>query len=272
MILFLNIHKKNIRFAPVFLKSKHNDMKALVCIGHVPDTTSKIRFVEGDTKFNSADIQYIIGPYEELALTRLLDLRDAGNAISITVVNVGLADTEPTLRKALAMGADDAIRVNAEPTDAIFVGKQIAEVFKSGAYDVVVTGKESIDYNGGQVEGIIAEFANLPSVSGASFFDISGDEVKLEQEMEGGKLKLDAIYPFVVSAGKGFAIEPRIPNMRGIMSARTKPLKIVEPVAQENMTQVVKHYLPESKPTCVKVSPDQVEDLVRLLHEEAKVI
>jgi electron transfer flavoprotein beta subunit len=247
-------------------------MKALVCIGHVPDTTSKIRFVEGDTKFNSADIQYIVGPYEELALTRLLDLKDAGNPITITVVNVGPADTEPTLRKALAMGADDAVRVNAEPLDAVFVGRQIAEVFKNGGYDVIVTGKESIDYNGGQVEGIIAEFAGLPSVSGASLFEMNGDKVKLEQEMEGGKLVLEASYPFVVSAGKGFAIEPRIPNMRGIMSARTKPLKVVEPVSQENMTQVLKHYLPEAKPACKKISPENVEELVRLLHEEAKVI
>jgi electron transfer flavoprotein beta subunit len=247
-------------------------MKALVCIGHVPDTTSKIRFIEGDTKFNSADIQYIIGPYEELALTRLLDIKDAGNPVSITVVNVGFADTEPTLRKALAMGADDAVRVNAEPLDAVFVGRQIAEVFKSGTYDVIVTGKESIDYNGGQVEGIVAEFAGLPSVSGASLFELNGDKVKLEQEMEGGKQVLEASFPFVVSAGKGFAIEPRIPNMRGIMSARTKPLKVVEPVSQDNMTQVTKHYLPESKPVCKKVSPDQVEELVRLLHEEAKVI
>jgi electron transfer flavoprotein beta subunit len=247
-------------------------MKALVCIGHVPDTTSKIKFIDGDTKFNSNDIQYIVGPYEELALTRLLDLRDAGNTINITVVNVGLAETEPTLRKALAMGADDAVRVNAEPLDAIFVGKQIAEVFKSGSYDIVITGKESIDYNGGQVEGIIAEFTGLPSVSGASLFEPVGDKVKLEQEIEGGKQVLEASFPFVVSAGKGFAFEPRIPNMRGIMSARTKPLKVVEPVAQDNMTEVVKHYLPESKPVCKKVSPDNVEELVRLLHEEAKII
>jgi electron transfer flavoprotein beta subunit len=235
-------------------------MKALVCIGHVPDTTSKIRFVDGDTKFNSTDIQYIVGPYEELALTRLLEIKNAGFPVTITVVNVGLADT------------DDAVRVNAEPMDAVFVGRQIAEVFKNGAYDLVVTGKESIDYNGGQVEGIIAEFTGLPSVSGASLFEITDDKVKMEQEIEGGKQVLEAVFPYVVSAGKGFAIEPGIPNMRGIMSARTKPLKVVEPVHQDNLTQVVKHYLPESKPACKKISPDHVEELVRLLHEEAKVI
>lgn len=247
-------------------------MKALVCIGHVPDTTSKIRFTDDDTKFDTTDIQYIIGPYEELALTRLLDIKDSGVDLHITAVNVGPVETEATLRKALAMGADEAIRINAEPTDAVFVAKQIAEVYKNGEYDVVVTGKESIDYNGGQVEGMIAEFANLPSVSGASLFEINGDNVKMEQEIEGGKQVLDAKFPFVVSAGKGFAIEPRIPNMRGIMMARRKKLDVVDPVDQNKLTEVIKHYLPEAKPECKMVDPENVDELVRLLHEEAKVI
>ena len=247
-------------------------MKALVCIGHVPDTTSKIRFTDDDKKFDTTDIQYIIGPYEELALTRLLDIKDSGTDVHITAVNVGPVETEATLRKALAMGADEAVRVNAEPADAVFVAKQIAEVFKNGEYDVIVTGKESIDYNGSQVEGMIAEFIGLPSVSGASLFEIDGDKVKMEQEIEGGKQVLDATFPFVVSAGKGFALEPRIPNMRGIMMARRKELDVVEPVEQNNMTEVVKHYLPEAKPQCKMVDPENVEELVRLLHEEAKII
>ncbi len=247
-------------------------MKALVCIGHVPDTTSKIKFTDGDTKFDTTDIQYIIGPYEELALTRLLDIKDGGTDLHITAVNVGPVETEATLRKALAMGADEAVRVNAEPTDAVFVAKQIAEVYKNGDYDVIVTGKESIDYNGGQVEGMIAEFIELPSVSGASLFEIDGDKVKMEQEIEGGKQVLDASFPFVVSAGKGFALEPRIPNMRGIMMARRKKLDVVEPVDQNNMTEVVKHYMPEAKPACKMVDPENVGELVRLLHEEAKII
>ncbi len=247
-------------------------MKALVCIGHVPDTTSKIRFTDNDTKFDNTDIQYIIGPYEELALTRLLDIKDSGTDVHITAVNVGPVETEATLRKALAMGADEAVRVNAEPADAVFVAKQIAEVFKNGEYDVIVTGKESIDYNGSQVEGMIAEFIGLPSVSGASLFEIDGDKVKMEQEIEGGKQVLNATFPFVVSAGKGFALEPRIPNMRGIMMARRKKLDVVEPVEQNNMTEVVKHYLPEAKPQCKMVDPENVEELVRLLHEEAKII
>ena len=249
-------------------------MKALICIGHVPDTTSKIKFTDNDTKFDTTDIKYIIGPYEELALTRLLDLKDAGNEMHITAVTVGRSDTEPTIRKALAMGADDAVRVNAEPSDDMFVAKQIAEVFKNGDYDIIITGKESIDHNGSQLEGMIAEFLNLPSVSGASKFDIEDGKIKLEQEIEGGTLVLEAGLPFVVSAGKGFCPEPepRIPNMRGIMMARKKPLNVVDPVDQEPLTEVVKYHLPEPKPACKMVDPDNVEELVRLLHEEAKVI
>jgi electron transfer flavoprotein beta subunit len=247
-------------------------MKALICIGHVPDTTSKVKFVEEDTKFDTTDIQYIVGPYEELALTRLLDIKDAGTEMHITAVNVGLAGADSTLKKALAMGADEAVRVNAEPTDAAFVAKQIAEVFSKGNYDVIVTGKESIDYNGGQVEGMIAEFLGLPSVSGASLFEINGDKVKLEQEIEGGRQVSEASFPFVVSAGKGFASEPRIPNMRGIMMANRKALTVLDPVEQNLMTEVIKHYLPQAKPQCKMVAPDNVEELVRLLHEEAKVI
>ncbi len=249
-------------------------MKALICIGHVPDTTSKIKFTDNDTKFDTTDIKYIIGPYEELALTRLLDLRDAGTDMHITTVTVGTQETEPTIRKALAMGADDAVRVNAEASDNLFIAKQIAEVFKNGDYDIIITGKESIDYNGGQLEGMIAEFLNLPSVSGASKFDIEGDKILLEQEIEGGTLKLEASFPFVVSAGKGFCPEPepRIPNMRGIMTARKKPLQVVEPVAKEAVTEIIKYHLPEPKPACKMIDPDNVEELVRLLHEEAKVI
>lgn len=249
-------------------------MKALICIGHVPDTTSKIKFTDNDTKFDTTDIKYIIGPYEELALTKLLDIKDAGTEMHITAVNVGTSETEPTIRKALAMGADDAVRINADASDNLFIAKQIAEVYKNGDYDIIITGKESIDYNGGQLDGMIAEFLNLPSVSGASKFEVDGDKVHLEQEIEGGNLKLEASFPFVVSAGKGFLpeSEPRIPNMRGIMMARKKPLQVIEPIAQEAVTEVNKFYLPEAKPPCKMVDPDNVEELVRLLHEEAKAI
>ena len=247
-------------------------MKVLICIGHVPDTTSKIRFTDNETKFDKTDIQFIIGPYEELALTRLLDIKDAGLDLQITAINVGSAETEATLRKALAMGADEAIRVNADPTDAFFTAKQIAEVYKTGNYDFIVTGKESIDYNGGQVDGMIAEILGIPSIPAASKFEFVGTTAKIEREIDGGKEVVEAVFPFVIAAQKGFAAEPRIPGMRGIMAARKKQLVIVEPVSQENCTKITKHYMPEAKSACKKISAEHVEELVRLLHEEAKVI
>ena len=247
-------------------------MNILICVGHVPDTTSKIKFVDDDTAFNKTDIQYIVGPHEELALTRLLDLRDAGNALKITTVTVGAKDTEPTIRKALAMGADMAIRIDAEPTDASFVAKQIAEVFKQGEYDLVVTGKESIDFNGGQVAGMIAEYLDLASINSAAKFDIEGDKLLFERDTDLGKEVIEGVKPMVVSSGKGFAIEPRIPNMRGIMMARKKKLTVVEPAGNEKLTSVDKFYLPAPKGACKMVDADNVDELVRLLHEEAKII
>ena len=246
-------------------------MKALICIGHVPDTTSKIKFVEENTKFDTTDIQYIVGPYEELALTRLLEIKDSAD-MQITVVNVGLKETEATIRKALAMGADNAVRIDADPTDAMFVAKQIAEVFKNGEYDFLVTGKESIDFNGGQVDGMIAEFLDIPSISGAIKFEIADNNATIEREIDGGKEIVSVASPFVVSAGKGFALEPRIPNMRGIMQAKRKKLDVVPTVDFNNTTKVEKFTSPEAKAACKMVDADNVEELVRLLHEEAKII
>ena len=247
-------------------------MKVLLCIGHVPDTTSKIRFTDDDTAFDTKDIQYIIGPYEEFALTRLLEIKEQIGDLTITAINVGTKETEPTLRKALAVGADDAIRVDVEATDALFVAKQIAEVFKNGDYDFIVTGKESIDFNGAQVGEMIAELLDMPSVSSTSKIEIEGELAKLNREIDGGKESLELGFPFVSTAGKGFALEPRIPSMRGIMQARKKPLLVVEAVAQDVKTKTNKFYLPEAKAACKMVDAENVEELVRLLHEEAKII
>jgi len=247
-------------------------MNVLLCIGHVPDTTSKIRFVEDDTQFNKSDIQYIIGPYEELALTRLLEIKEKIGDLKITVINVGLGETEATLRKALAIGADDAIRIDAEPLDAYFVALQIAEVYKNGNYDFIVTGKESIEYNGAQVGEMISEILEIPSISSTSFIDIIEGKAKLEREIDGGKESIELDFPFVSTAGKGFAIEPRIPGMRGIMSARQKPMQIVVPKSMSIKTKAVKYYLPEAKSGCKYVDAENVEELIRLLHEEARVI
>jgi electron transfer flavoprotein beta subunit len=247
-------------------------MKALICIGHVPDTTSKIKFINDNTEFDNTNIQYIIGPYEELALTRLLDIKDKNPDLNITAINVGLADTETTLRKALAIGADDAIRVNAQPVDAMFVANQIAQVFKNGLFDFIVCGKESIDYNGGQVGEMLAEILDIPSVTSTSYFEIEANKAKLERETEDGKEQLNLNFPFVSTAGKGFAIEPRIASMRGIMASRKKPLIVIEPIHTEIKTKTIKYYLPLSKAGCKFIDPEHVDELVELLHSEAKVI
>jgi electron transfer flavoprotein beta subunit len=243
-------------------------MKFLVCISNVPDTTTKIVFA--DKGLNPAGVQFIINPYDEIALTRALELKEALGG-SVTVINVGGAGTEPNIRKALAIGADDAIRVNAEPTDAFFVATQIADVAKKNGYDVILTGRESIDYNGAQVAGMIAELLSMASVSVATKIDITGNDATVEREIDGGKEVMTVKLPFVASAQKGMA-EPRIPNMRGIMTARTKPLLVLEPVAADVFTASAGFELPPAKQACKMISPDNAAELINLLHTEAKVI
>lgn len=246
-------------------------MKVLVCISHVPDTTSKIRFTDENRNFDKKDIQYIISPYDELGLTRALEISEALGQGTITVVNVGLADTEPTLRKALAIGAEDAIRVDADPTDAYFVARQLAEVARKGDYDYIITGKESIDYNGGQVGEMLAEFLDIPSISSVSHFNYDGQQGTFVREIDGGKEHLQCPKPFVVTAQKGFALEPRIPSMRGIMQARKKNLQVLPASDAQVLSQVNTHQLPPPKAACKMISADNPEELARLLHEEAKV-
>src|ERR1035437_9771349 len=243
-------------------------MKFLVCITQVPDTTTKITFTPDKKAFNTAGVQFIINPYDEIALTRALELKESLGG-TVTVINVGTVNTEPNLRKALAIGADDAIRVNAEPTDAYFVAFQIAEVAKKNTYDIILTGKESIDYNGGQVPTMIGEFLSLPSVSVATKLDVNGTVATLEREIDGGKEILEAKLPFVVGAQKGMA-EPRIPNMRGIMTARTKPLAVIEPAACDILSNSAQFDLPAGKSECKMIDPNNVAELVNLLHTEAK--
>jgi len=244
-------------------------MKFLVCISSVPDTTTKITFADGKG-LNSTGVQFIINPYDEMALTRALELKEALQG-TVTVINVGGPGTEAVIRKALAIGADDAIRVNAEPTDAFFVASQIAEVVKKNQYDVILTGRESIDYNSGQVAGMLGELLDIPSVCVATKLDIAGTEATIEREIDGGKEVLTSSLPFVISAQKGLA-EPRIPNMRGISTARTKPLAVVEPTGDSKFTNSVSYDMPPAKQACKMVAPDKMDELVGLLHNEAKVI
>jgi len=243
-------------------------MKILVCISHVPDTTSKISFTEGDTKYDKTGVQYIIGPYDDYAIARAMELKESSGA-TVTVINVGLAETEPTIRKALAIGADDAIRVNTEPSDSLFVAQQIAAVAKENQYDLILMGRESIDFNGGQVHAMVGELLNIPSLSPVMKLDIEGNTAKMTKEIEGGKEYVEADMPFVAGCQEPIA-EWRIPNMRGIMTARSKPLNVIEAVADGVATEVKKYELPPAK-SGVKIV-DSVDELVSLLKNEAKVL
>lgn len=244
-------------------------MKILVCISNVPDTTSKINFVDNNTKFDTTGVQFIIGPYDDYALARAIELKEATPGTTVTVINIGLADTEPTIRKALAIGADDAIRVNAEPTDSFFVAAQIAEHAKG--FDLVLMGRESIDYNGGVVHAMVGEILGIPSISPVMKLDIDGTKVKMAREIEGGKEMVEANLPLVAGCQEPIA-EWKIPNMRGIMSARTKPLKVVEPKATDKSVVVQKFELPAPKGAIKMISADNVAELVTRLKTEAKVL
>ncbi|KQM66184.1 electron transfer flavoprotein subunit alpha [Pedobacter sp. Leaf216] len=245
-------------------------MKILVCISNVPDTTTKITFTNDNTEFNTSGVQYIVNPYDEIALSRAIELTEGGKG-TVTVINVGEAANDPTIRKALAIGADDAVRVNAVPRDAYFVAKQIAEYAKDKDFDLILTGRESIDYNGNQVAAMVGEFLDIPSVSIIKKLEIDGDVATIEREIEGGKEVLTVSGKFVASCAEGVA-EPKIPNMRGIMSARTKPLNVVEAVSIEEVTKVTKYETPAPRGTVKLIAADQTEQLVSLLHSEAKVI
>lgn len=243
-------------------------MKILVCISNVPDTTSKINFTDDHKSFVSAGIQYIINPYDEIALTRALELTETSNG-TVTIINIGDATTEPTIRKALAIGATDAVRINAFPRDAYFVSKQIASYAKDKGFDLILAGRESIDYNGSQVAGMVGELLSLPSIGNVKSLTVDGVNATLEREIEGGKEIVNCPLPLIVSATEGMA-EPRIPNMRGIMSARTKPLVVIEAVDVPKLQEVVSYDKPKPRGTVHLVPNDQVKQLVDLLHNEAK--
>jgi electron transfer flavoprotein beta subunit len=246
-------------------------MKILVCISNVPDTTSKINFTENDTKFDTNGVQFVINPHDEYTLTRAMWFKEKQGA-SVTVVTVGDQSVEPTLRKALAIGADDAIRVNAEATDGYFVAQQLAEVVKTGAYDLVLAGRESIDYNGGMVPGMLATILDYNFVNAVIGIEIADNQVTVTREIDGGKEVMESVLPMVLGAQKGIVQESdlRIPNMRGIMMARKKPLSVVEAVEAAEATVAKSFEKPAEKSACKIV--ETVDELVDLLHNEAKVI
>ncbi|MGV7106323.1 electron transfer flavoprotein subunit beta/FixA family protein [Flavobacterium sp. U410] len=248
-------------------------MKILVCISHVPDTTSKINFTNGDTEFDTNGVQFVINPNDEFGLTRAIWFKEQQGA-TVTVVNVGGADTEATLRKALAIGADEAIRINANPTDGLFVAKELAEVVKNGGYDLVIAGTESIDYNGGMVPGMLATFLGYNFINSCINIEVTGNDVKAVREIDGGKETVSTALPLVIAGKKGLVEEKdlRIPNMRGIMMARSKALAVNEPTSAASATKAVKFEKPAPKSAVKLVSPDNLDELVNLLHNEAKVI
>ncbi|MFK7813872.1 MAG: electron transfer flavoprotein beta subunit/FixA family protein, partial [Maribacter sp.] len=244
-------------------------MKILVCISNVPDTTSKINFTDGDTKFDTNGVQFVINPNDEFGLTRAMWFKEKQGA-TVHVVNVGGVSTEPTIRKALAIGADEAIRVNAEPTDGFFVAQQLAEVVKNGGYDLVIAGRESIDYNGGMVPGILASLLDMNFVNTCISLEVDGNNAIAMREIDGGKEKISTSLPLIIGGQKGLVEESdlRIPNMRGIMMARKKALNVVEPVDAVKATQDTKFEKPVAKGAVKLV--DNVDELINLLHNEAK--
>jgi electron transfer flavoprotein beta subunit len=249
-------------------------MRILVCISNVPDTTTKVRFSNDNTTFDENGVQWIINPWDELALTRAMEIKeDASNPVSnVTVVTVGGAGVEPTLRKALAIGADDAIRVDGAADDAYYVAAQLAEVVKGGDFGVVLCGIESSDYNGSAVGGMLSEMLEIPSVSAISSLQFENGEAVITRDIDGGKEVVSVPAPFVGVVQKGIAKEPRIAAMRGIMMARKKPLQVVPAVDAESLTKYQEFMMPEPKAPCKMVEADNVKELVNLLQNEAKVL
>lgn len=245
-------------------------MKILVCISNVPDTTTKVKFKDGK-EFDKTGVQWIINPWDELALTRALELKEksGGKIESITVINVGLKENEPTIRKALAMGADNAIRIDTEAKDAFQVAGELAEAVKDGGYDLIMAGIESSDFNGSSVGGMLAEFLNIQSVSAVSGIDFENDGFIVTRDIDGGYEKLSIPTPFLAVVQKGIAIDPRIPNMRGIMQAKRKPLTVVAAKGIEPATEYLSYEMPKPKPPVKLV--ETAQELVKLLHEEAKI-
>jgi electron transfer flavoprotein beta subunit len=247
-------------------------MKILVCISKTPDTTAKIAFTDNNRKFVTDGIQWILNPYDEwYALVRAIELKEKDTSTVVHLVSVGGPDCDVVIRKALALGGDEAIRINAEPADSFYVANQIASIAKSGGYDLILTGKETIDFNGASVGGMLAAILDLPFISLAAKLELTGDTITLVREIEGGEENVESKLPLVVGCQKGMA-EQRIPNMKGIMGARSKPLKVLEPVAADSLTEIISFELPAAKKGVKLIPAENAEELIELLHDEAKVI
>ncbi len=248
-------------------------MNIVVCISSVPDTTAKINFTDNNTKFDTNEVQFVINPYDEFGLTKAMILKESEGG-KVTVITVGDASVEPVIRKALAIGADEAIRINMNPQDSYSTAVEITNYLNNNPADLIITGRESIDYNGGAVGGMLADMLELPFINACNGMDISSNKANITREIDGGKENLSINLPFVIGGQKGLVQESelRIPNMRGIMQARTKPLQVIEPSSNENLTASINFEKPAEKAACKFVSSDNVEELVSLLKTEAKAI
>ena len=247
-------------------------MNILVCISKTPDTTAKIAFTEGNTKFDENGVQWIINPYDEwYSLVRAIEIKEKDPSTNIHLITVGGPEVEPIIRKALALGGDEAIRVNSNSNDSYAIAQQIAAIAKQGSYDLIMTGKETIDYNSACIGSMLSAILDLPYISLANHLEVNGNTATIQREIEGGEETNEVILPMIISCQKGMA-EQRIPNMRGIMAARTKPLKVVDPVATNAHTSIKEFSLPPTKTGVKLIAPDQMDELVKLLKEEAKVI
>ena len=249
-------------------------MKILVCIGNVPDTTTKIKFDAEMKSLDTNGVQWVINPWDELALTRALEIKEqsGGKIEKVSVVHIGRIGSEPTIRKALAIGADNAFRIDADPSDSYFIAAQVAEVAKNENFDIVFSGLETSDYNSGAIGAMVAEFMDIPSVSAVSSFEMNDDIFTLKRDIDGGKETISIEPPFAVIIQKGVCVNPRIPAMRGIMMARSKPIVVSEPIVVEMLVETSTFEVPASKAACKMVDAEDTDKLVDLLHGEAKVL
>ncbi len=249
-------------------------MKILVCISSVPDTTTKINFINNNTEFNKAGVQFVINPNDEFGLTKALQIKESSPESTVTVIHVGPAENDSIIRKSLAIGADDAVRIDTIANDPIQVASEIANYIKENPFDLIITGKESIDYNGAVVPHALGELLSIPSVSPCIGLEINGNEASITAVVDGGKENLSATLPIVIGGQKGLVEENelRIPNMRGIMQARTKPLSVVAASENTKNQKVISYDTPPQKSSCKLVDANNVEELVALLQNEAKVI
>ncbi|MEX0968240.1 MAG: electron transfer flavoprotein subunit beta/FixA family protein [Bacteroidia bacterium] len=246
-------------------------MKILVCVSKVPDTTTKVKFSSDRKSVDYSGVQFIINPYDEHGLAKALELKEKHSGSTITIINVGDASSEAIIRKCLAIGADEAMRVDAEPADAFFVAEQIAAAIKDKGFDLIITGRESIDYNGGQVCDLLGEMLEIPSVGLSTFVEVADGSATITRFVDGGHETLQSPLPLVLSATKELA-EPRIPNMRGIMMARSKPIQNVPAADVTKHTSVAEYEPPKEKGECKYIDPENAGELIQLLHSEAKVI